>query len=137
MVVSDKIAFPVRWNSVSLFQSNRVLSSNIMSLIIIDANVPLRYKKNRKLGKWVSHQRTTCARKDRVAKLDGLGFVWNGTSLTTRKRQLDSTERRNNSASDGVDPQTAPAAPAKAPLAADTEAPAETINKKAKILTAV
>ena len=40
------------------------------------------------MGKWVSHQRTTCNRKDRVAQLNRLGFCWNGTQLTTRKRQL-------------------------------------------------
>ena len=116
-----------------------IVSCFVIFTFIIDANVPLRYKKNRKLGKWVSHQRTTCARKDRVAKLEGLGFVWNGTSLTTRKRQLDSTESRNNSASDNVVPKAGIAAVEKAAMTAGAETPSETehINKKAKILTAV
>lgn len=62
------------------------------SIFLADANVPLRCKTNRKLGKWVSHQRSMCSRKDRVAKLDSIGFLWDATNLTDRKRQLDSND---------------------------------------------
>jgi hypothetical protein len=54
-------------------------------------NVPLRDKDHPKLGKWVSHQRLSCVRKDRRAKLDLIGFVWDASYLTSKKRRLDET----------------------------------------------
>lgn len=41
--------------------------------------VPQRYKKNPKLGKWVTHQRSSCLTEERKALLDEIGFVWDAT----------------------------------------------------------
>lgn len=56
-------------------------------------NVLLRDKDYPKLGKWVSHQRFGCVRADRRIKLDQLGFLWDASSLTSKRRKLDESER--------------------------------------------
>ncbi|VEU35432.1 unnamed protein product [Pseudo-nitzschia multistriata] len=38
--------------------------------------VPYHYEKNPKLGKWVMTQRRYCKRKDRIDRLNEIGFVW-------------------------------------------------------------
>eukprot|EP00536_Pseudo-nitzschia_multiseries_P009738 jgi/Psemu1/258380/estExt_Genewise1Plus.C_2810032 len=38
--------------------------------------VPYDYKADPKLGKWVSNQRYYCHRKDRIDRLDAIGFIW-------------------------------------------------------------
>ena len=49
-----------------------------------DFNVPVRWPENTALGTWVDKQRTLFnanrLRKDRVARLDDLGFAWNAHS---------------------------------------------------------
>lgn len=41
----------------------------------------------------MSHQRIGCVRQDRRHKLDAVGFVWDASTLTSKKRELGDEEK--------------------------------------------
>lgn len=64
-----------------------------------NCNVSILDLKNKKLGQWVSEQRTACSTgrldKSRKARLDGMGFVWDTRDETWERRFSELIEYKN------------------------------------------
>ena len=75
------------WNWRSSEKRNRSWSILYQRLVAYQKQhgttlVPHSYEPDPQLGHWVLKQRQTCKEKDRIDRLDAIGFVWNAKGIT-------------------------------------------------------